>query len=157
VNDEFFKLNVVRDEWGQLVLTMKDGSVHRGVEPIRCFPLSDPDRTIALVDSEGHELINLPSLAVLNRNAREAIQRELVEREFAPVIRRIAATTAPNPPCQWTVETDRGSTTFQLESEDEIRRLGGGAVIADTNGIRYRIQNIGALDIASQRIIRRLI
>jgi uncharacterized protein DUF1854 len=157
VNSEFFDLNVIQDQWGQLVLTLKDGTVHRGVDPIRCFPLTDPDRSIALVDLDGRELVNLPSLDVLNPTAREAIHRELVEREFAPVIWRITATSVPNPPCQWTVETDRGSTSFQLESEDDIRKLGQGAVIADSNGVRYKIQDISALDVHSQRIIRRLI
>ena len=154
---DFAGLNVIQDEWGQLVLTLTDGTVHRGVEPIRCFPLSDPEHSIALVDGEGHELVNLPSLDVLNPTTRAVISHELVEREFAPLIWRILTTSAPNPPCQWTVETDRGSTSFQLESEDDIRKLGTGAVIADSHGIRYKIQDISALDVQSQRIIRELI
>lgn len=157
MNSDYIEIQVIQDQWGQLVLTLKDGTVHQGVEPIRCFPLSDPEHSIALVDGDGRELINLPSLDVLNPTAREAILRELTEREFAPVIWRISATSAPGPPCVWTVETDRGLTSFQLESEDDIRRLGSGAVIADSHGIRYKIKDISALDVQSQRIIRRLI
>ena len=154
----FSDLNFSKNEWGQLVLRQGDGTEHHGVEPVRCFPLSDPERTIALLDPDGRELINLPNLEVLNPDARVVVQRELVEREFMPIIRRIVATSVPNPPCRWDVETDRGSTSFQLESDDDIRRLGkSGAVIADSNGIRYKIQDIGELDAHSQRIIRRLI
>ncbi len=152
------EVNFRKNEWGQLVLRLVDGTEHPGVEPVRCFPLSDPERTIAVLDTEGRELLNLPSLDVLNPAAREIVQRELVEREFIPVIRRIIATSVPNPPCRFDVETDRGSTSFQLESDDDIRRMGSsGAVIADSNGIRYKILDIGALDAHSQRIIRRLI
>lgn len=157
-NENFAGLEFHTDEWGQLVLTMPDGTRHAGIEPVRCFPLTAPDRLIALLDAGGRELVNLPSLDVLAPAARDVIRRELVEREFIPVIRRIVATSVPNPPCRWDVETDRGFASFQLESEDDIRRLGeDGAVLADTNGIRYRIPEIGRLDARSQRMIRRLI
>jgi hypothetical protein len=154
-NIQYSKLRFHHDEWGQLVLTLADGSLRAGIEPIRCFPLSDPARTIALLDAEGHELLNLPNLDVLDSAARDVLQRELAAREFVPVIRRIVATNAPNPPV---VETDRGQTSFQLESDDDCRRLGEqGAVIADSNGIRYSIPDISRLDAASQRILRRLV
>jgi hypothetical protein len=157
-NADFSGLVFSKNEWGQLVLTLPDGTVRAGVEPIRCFPLTDPDRSIAIVDADGHELANLPSVNVLNPAAAEFVRRELTEREFMPTIQRIVATSTPNPPCRWDVETDRGSTSFQLESEDDLRKLGAtGAVVADTNGIRYVIPNINQLDAASQRTIRRLL
>jgi hypothetical protein len=158
VNVDFAQLQFSKNDWGQLVLTLPDGAVHAGVEPIRCFPLSDPDRTISIVDADGHELVNLPTLAVLNPSAHDLVRRELTEREFMPTIQRIVTTSAPSPPCRWDVETDRGMTSFQLESEDDIRKLGpSGAVVADANGIRYLLSDINQLDAASQRTIRRLI
>jgi len=158
VTENYTELNFHKNEWGQLVLRLSDGTEEHGVEPVRCFPLSDPDRMISIVDSEGHERVILPSLEVLNQTAREILRRELVEREFAPEIQRITATSVTNPPCRWDVVTDRGTTSFQLESEDDIRRLGPtGAVIADSNGIRYKIPDIARLDQHSQAIIRRLI
>lgn len=158
MNVDFKSLQFANNEWGQLVLTLPDGTRHAGVEPIRCFPLSDPDHLIAILDAEGRELINIPSVEVLNPDARGIVSRELTEREFVPSIRRIVVTSAPNPPCQWTVDTDRGQTSFQLESDDDIRRSGsGGAVVCDSNGIRYKIPDIGKLDASSQRTIRRLI
>ena len=158
MNTDFAELTFRKNEWGQLVLSLPDGTEHPGVEPVRCFPLSDPDRAIAIIDSEGRELFNLPNLYALNPPARDIVRRELAEREFVPVILRIAAVSAPFPPCRWDVETDRGSTSFQLESDDDIRRLGShGTVIADSHGIRYKIPDIGGLDSFSQRTIRRLI
>jgi len=154
----FAELTIHRDDWGQLVLTLPDGTRHSGVEPVRCFPLSDPTHAIALLDIEGHEILNLPSLDVLAPSARETLQHELAEREFVPVIRRIISASAPNTPCQLDVETDRGRTSFHLESDDDCRRLGPQAVlIADSNGVRYSIPDIGRLDGGSQRIVRRLV
>ena len=154
----FSELTLHRDAWGQLVLTLPDGSQHSGVEPVRCFPLTDPTHAIALLDVEGHEILNLPSLDVLTPAARDVLQRELAEREFVPVIRRIVATSATSPPCRMDVETDRGRTSFQLESDDDCRRVGSLAVlIADSNGIRYSIPDINRLDAGSQRIVRSLV
>jgi len=156
--NSFAELTLDRNAWGQLELTLPDGTRHSGVEPVRCFPLSDPAHAIALLDAEGREILNLPSLEVLAPAAREILQRELAEREFVPVIRRIVATSALHPPCRWDVETDRGVTSFQLESEDDCRRLGPQSVlIADAHGVRYLIAEIGKLDASSQRTIRRIV
>ena len=152
------RLTFEHDPWGRLVLSLPDGTRHAGVEPVRCFPLTNPTHAIALLDGEGHEILNLPSLDVLAPAAREVLLCELAEREFVPVIQRVVATSALHPPCRWDVETDRGRTSFQLESEDDCRRLGPHAVlIADSNGIRYTIPRIDQLDAGSQRIVRRLV
>ena len=56
------------------------------------------------------------------------------------------------------VETDRGATSFLLESEDDVRKLGPHRVmIADSNGIRYTIPDVRKLDSHSQRIVQRLV
>lgn len=158
VDTNFADLSFRKNEWGQLVLVMSDGVEHAGIDPVRCFPLTDPEHVIALLDQEGKELINLPSLEVLNAESREFIQRELAERDFVPVIQKILTTSAPYPPCIWNVETDRGRTSFHLESEDDIRSLGKtGIVIADSNGIRYKILDISELDASSRRIVRQLV
>ena len=147
-----------RDEWGRLVLKTGDGKTYVGVEPVRCFPLSDPEKAIALLDPEGKEILTLPDLDSLNPAAKEALRLELASRDFVPVIQKVVSASNPIPPCQWSVETDRGSTSFLLESEDDVRKLGPNRVlIADSNGIRYTIPDLRKLDSHSQRIVQRLV
>ena len=151
------QLTFDRDSWGHLTLTLADGRTFAGVEPVRCFPLSDPEKVIALLDAEGHEILTLPDLDSLPHQSREILKSELASRDFVPVIQRVVLTTNPSPPCLWIVETDRGRTSFQLESEDDVRKLGPHRVmIADSHGIRYTIPDVRRLDASSQRIVQRL-
>ena len=147
-----------RDQWGRLTVTFGDGQTHAGVEPVRCFPLSDPQKAIALLDADGHELLTLPDMHALNPAARQFLENELASRDFVPVIQRVISASNPHPPCCWLVKTDRGETRFQLESEDDIRKLGPHRVmIADSHGIRYTIPDLRQLDAATQRIVQRLV
>ena len=146
-----------RDSWGRLVLATADGQTYVGVEPVRCFPLSDPLTMIALLDAEGHEILTLPATDSLNPSAKVFLEQELASRDFVPAIRRVVSTSNPNPPCRWSVETDRGETSFQLESEDDVRKIGPHRImIADSNGLRYTIPDLRTLDAATQRIVQRL-
>jgi hypothetical protein len=147
-----------RDEWGRLVLIASDGQQHVGVEPVRCFPMSDPTSAIAFLDADGREVVTVTDMSQLNDAARRTLETELTSRDFVPVIQKIISTTNPSPPCQWSVMTDRGTTQFQLESEDDIRKLSPDrVVIADSNGVRYEIRNVRDLDAHSKRIVQRLV
>jgi hypothetical protein len=151
-------LTFERDEWGRLVLKTGDGKSYVGVEPVRCFPLSDPEKAIALLDPEGKEILTLPDMDSLNLAARDSLRSELAARDFVPVIQKVVSASNPSPPCQWSVQTDRGATSFLLESEDDVRKLGPHRVmIADSNGIRYTIPDVRKLDSHSQRIVQRLV
>ena len=61
-------------------------------------------------------------------------------------------------PSTWTVETDRGNTSFVLKGEEDIRRLKGNALlIAASEGVQYRIADMTALDKASRRLLERFL
>jgi len=151
-------ISLHHNAWGQLVLTLPDGAVHEDVEPYRCFPWSSPQSAIALVNHEGHELINLPELSALPDDTRRLLEADLAEREFVPVIQRIVKSSGLWPPCEWEVLTDRGPAKLTIESEDDVRRQGShGALIADATGLRYLIPDARALDAASLRYLGRLL
>jgi hypothetical protein len=144
------------DAFGRLVLTMSDGARHVGVTPVRGFPISDPQRGLALCTAEGRELVWIDDLAELSPETRAALEAELRECEFLPQIRRVIRVSLQTDPCQWEVETDRGRTAFLLKSEDDVRRLPNNrALVMDAHGIRYLIADTKALDRHSRRILER--
>lgn len=146
------------DAWGRLVMLTEDGREHVGVATVRLFPLSDPDHWISLVDAAGSELLCLESLEHLPPRARQILEEELEQREFLPIIRRIERVSTHEDPSQWLVETDRGDTTFYVNHEDDVHRLGNhAAVIIDAHGIRYLIPDTRRLDSASRRILDRYV
>ena len=146
-----------RDAWGQLVLTCADGRRLAGVEVVRAFPISAPGESVSICDADGHELLCIDDLSALPPRLQEAIERELSDREFTPIVVRIESVQADADPSQWRVLTNRGPTTFLMEdSDNDVRRLGPNRILlVDVHGIRYLILDAGRLDAASRRILDR--
>ncbi|HWA98023.1 MAG TPA: DUF1854 domain-containing protein [Pirellulales bacterium] len=144
------------DAWGRLVLIDAEGERHVGVEPVRAFPISDPQHWISIVDSDGRELVSIETLDQLPTATRKVLEEDLVRREFVPVIVRIERVSSGSDPSEWHVTTDRGATRFLVKSEEDIRRLGPSRVlIIDDHGVRYSIPDVGRLDAASRRLLER--
>jgi Domain of unknown function (DUF1854) len=148
-------LRLAYDSFGRLVLTLPSGESFAGVVPVRGFPFSAPSEWISFCDERGRELYCLADMAELPADARTLLERDLSRREFMPVIERIVEISRGAEPTEWHVMTDRGAATFKLTSEDHIRRLGAGAVVVDSRGIRFRLPDLGILDARSRRLLRR--
>jgi hypothetical protein len=143
---------LTRNSYGKLVLTHQSGMMHEGVVPIRAFPITDPDHGIALIDSQGHEVMWINQLEDLPQNHRELIESELAQREFMPKIKRVLKVSSFITPNTWQVETDRGETVFVLKGEEDIRRLSATSlIITDNHGIHFLIQDRLALDRHSRK------
>ncbi len=126
------------------------------MEPVRGFPVSDPDYGVSIVDDNGGELVWIRRLKDLPAQLRELIEQELDQLEFMPVLSRIVRISANSEPCEWDVETDRGRTTFLLKTDEDVRRIDDRrAMITDSNGIPYLIDDIDALDQKSRRYLER--
>lgn len=148
------KFTLHRDEWDQLTLADQAGHRHVGVEVVRAFPLTDPQHAISILDRNGHEIMYLESLDSLPAETREMLETALSQREFVPIIRRILNSPPDTEPTQWQVETDRGVTTFQLESENDVHRVGSSQItVVDSHGIHYVIPDIRRLDAHSRRVL----
>ncbi len=153
---ESVSLSLAYDAFGRLVLTLPTGEQHCGVVPVRGFPFSSPGTCISFCDEHGHEVFFLSELTQLAPTVRQLLEADLARREFIPVIRSIYSVSAGAEPTDWHVLTDRGETRFVLNNEDNIRRMGPhGALITDSHGIRFRIEDSRALDAHSRRILRR--
>jgi len=144
---------VERNEAGQLVVRLAGRE-----EPVvdarvaRCFPWSMPDVLISVRDSDGKEVALLESLDVLDANARQVVERELREKVFNPVIRRVTGYKNEFGVASLTAETDRGPVTFQIRSRDDVRRLSATrALFRDADGNTYELPDFEALDRESRK------
>jgi len=147
-----------RDAWGRPVLTDAQGRQFAGVEVMRAFPITDPRRAVSLCDADGNEILWIDSLDDLPAPLRHMLEEELDRRHFLPRIRRIVRIDGISEPASWEVETDRGFTTFQLRSDEDVRRLTGNRVlVVDSHAIRYLIPDVAALDSVSRRLLARYV
>ena len=145
-----------RDAFARLVMIDAAGQEHVGVEVVRAFPISQPDRWISICDADGHEIVALDHIRQLSPEIREVLLGELAQREFVPVIRRIVKVWNQTDPQEWQVVTDRGPTSFCVDSDEDIRRIEPRQVlIVDGHGIRYLILDTAQLDARSRRILDR--
>ena len=147
------QFSLQRNAAGRLVLTKANGETHVGVEPVRTFPISDPDRFISLVDSHAHELLCISDLEDLPADIASFIRQEMADREFLPRIERIVRVKQHKDPHEWEVITDRGPVEF-LFHDDDIRRLSPTrAILVDMHGVRFYIPDSRQLDPKSRRIL----
>lgn len=142
------------DARGRLVAEDMTKNRHVGLSAVRLFPMSDPDNWISVFDHSGKELCCIPSIAKLPESSANAIRTTLTISEFIPVIERIVHISSNDPPCRWTVETDRGGTEFIINDEKDLRRLSQWSVlIVDARGIRYSIPDTRKLNAYSRRAV----
>ncbi len=147
-----------RQPSGRLQFTNAQGELHEGVVPVRAFPLVAPDEGISLVSTEGRELVWIEQLQVLPEEMRALLQAELALRDFVPEITQLKSVSSFGTPSVWTVQTDRGDTTFVLKGEEDIRRLAGSALlIAAGDGVQFSIADMRTLDRASRRLLERFL
>lgn len=152
------RFSLERNPRRQLVLTDSDGTRHVDVEAIRAFPLTDPRHHISILDEKGREVLFIESIDEVPEPERAALEDALSQREFVPEIRKVLNTPEHTEPSTWQVETDRGVTTFELESEDSVHRRDGRRVsIVDTHGIRYEIPDVNRLDHHGRKVLERFL
>jgi hypothetical protein len=156
--DDSSELRLERNAFGRLVLTAPDGVAHDGVVPVRAFPIAAPDEGVSIVGTDGRELRWIERLSALPAATRTLLEEELASREFMPVIRQITGVSTFSTPSTWSVETDRGATSFVLKGEEDIRRLGNGALlIIDSHGIQFLVRDRLALDRRSKKLLERFL
>ena len=147
-----------RNALGKLVLTTANGDVIDNVVPVRAFPVQVPNGQISLVGPDGHEVAWIERLEDVPEAARLLIEEELRLREFTPVIQRLLEVSSFATPSQWTVETDRGRTSFVLKGEEDIRRLSRDVLLVlDSHGVQFLIRQPQQLDRHSRKLLDRFL
>lgn len=154
---------LTRNAFGQLELTLEDGTCHVGVTPVRAFALSAPDEGISLVSTSGQELVWIDRISDLPPDIWQLVVDELSQRDFMPTIERINTVSSYATPSEWDVSTNRGKTTLVLKGEEDIRRLnlyGPGTqslIISDSHGVQYFVPNRMDLDRHSKKMLDRFL
>lgn len=152
--DPGFQLRI--DPFGRLIYRDADGREFTDAVPVRAYPITDPSHWIIICDAQGRELRCIEDLATLPAEVCTMLEDELARREFIPQIRRVILVSSYLEPAEWEVDTDRGHTRFVLKTEDDVRRLGPhGALIQDSQGVRYLVPDTRHLDPYSRRAVDR--
>ena len=141
---------------GMLDFINADGVRFEKARPIRLFPFTEPGAWISIVSADGKELALVEHLEDLPEAQQKTLRDALAGREFVPVIRSIDKVARAATGYTWYVTTDRGATTFQIESDESIQQLGDSRlVVVDQRNTRYLIPDINALDKKSRQRLER--
>ena len=140
-------VKISRNQFAELEAELPDGSVHAPVEPVRTFPLTQPDQYISLLDAHKNELGLIEDINQLQKADQTLLTEELQKCYFMPRITKIHSLEGQFGVTQWEAETDSGSVFFDLRSRNDITSLDGGRIlIRDIDGNRYEIANYHQLD-----------
>ena len=150
---EYPRFRVFYDESGELRFCRGAGPVVP-VRPVRCLPLSDPERWISLVDRNGQPVQTIPCLSDLDRESRACLEQELERRSFVPRVLRILSAREEFGVLFLEVATDRGNRRLQVANRENIRFVSPARVlIQDQDGNRYDIPSIPELDRRSRGLL----
>ena len=140
-------VKISRNQFAELEAELPDGSAHAPVEPVRTFPLSQPDQYISLLDADKNELGLIEDIKQLNKTDQTVLAEELEKCYFMPKITKIHDLAGRFGVTEWAAETEVGLVSFDLRSRNDITSLDGGRVlIKDIDGNRYEIVNYHRLD-----------
>ena len=133
---------------------LADGTIVKNLIPMSLFPLSEDNKNIVILDDKHKEIFYIDDLQQLEPALANDIQVALLRNRFILKLLKIHKASSLRPPAEWKVLTDRGESSLVFSSEEAIRRLPeDGALIQDSQGIRYLVPKIGSLDSTSRKVI----
>lgn len=157
VNKDKFYLSRKGD---QVFLRFVGDEAEMPVRILLVAPLSDEQRTVSIMhQTEKRELALLYTLDTIGEKERQIIQNEIKRRYFFPKIQAILDINIHLGDYYWDVLTDRGPRKFLLNSPAmNIRWLSDQRLLlSDSEGIKYELENIQALDHDSRDWVDRIL
>ena len=132
-----------------------DGRIVTDLEPRRLFPVSGGDRYITLLDKKGKEQAIIRDVNNLLPESAEIILAVLHEYYMIPEITAVLDINEKYGSNTWTVMTERGERTFQIQNRhSDVKQLYDGRIlIRDTNDNRYEIPDWTKLDKHSKHVL----
>lgn len=121
----------------------------------RMFPFETPDEYISVLDRDGKEYGVIRRLSDLDAEQREIVGHELDRKYLCPEITRIYSVKEKLGTSYWQVETENGRMRFSMQDtyKNIIRVSETRIILNDSDGNRYSIKDVSALDRKSYRKI----
>ena len=148
---------VERDADGKVIVHL-----NRQDEPLadarlaRYFPWSLPDAYVSVRDKDGKEVVMLRTLDELDPGSREIVEQELADKIFNPKILQVLQVKREFGLSSISAITDRGEVLFQVHGRDDVRLLSPTrALFRDVDGNTFELPDVGELDPASRKMLRR--
>ncbi len=138
-------------------LTVEDDRSVLRVHALRAFPLSHPERIVELFAGGEDGVIGmLEDVGALAAPDRRAMEECLRRDRILPEVKRIVSVEERRHIVLWVLETDRGTTAFDMDKvyENVRRQPAGDIVLTDVVGNRYHVYP-ETLDAASREILER--
>jgi hypothetical protein len=134
-----------------------DGMVYRDVEPIKPFPLSNPNYIILRSKSSGKDICIIPDIRILDESSLKNLEYVINKKYFIPVIVKINEITHTGEFFICNVKTDKGDRLFKVWGRRNVFRLGNTIVIFDSDENLYLIENYEKLDKRSKEELMKII
>ncbi|MCC7495665.1 MAG: DUF1854 domain-containing protein [Fimbriimonadaceae bacterium] len=147
------ELTFERTPGGVLRLHQADRS-HLRVAVVRVLPLSQPEGYLSIRNGD-REVGILRQLEAIEPAQREMLRAELDRRYFRPLIEQVTKLQDVSGTFRWQVVTDRGSLEFSSTHPRQscVAVTESRWAISDTDGNRYEIRDLGALDRRSRALL----
>lgn len=148
---------------GSLEMQLGDGTLHRGVCAVQCFPASEPGDFISLSvadrDGKEHEIGIVRSLNHWPAESQALIRAALDRRSFQRRVEAIRNIKVRHGCLEFDVECDHGPAQFTMQwSQSRVQDFGErGRILLDLDDNRYLIPNVDALPIRQRELLQRFI
>lgn len=136
-------------------MLLPDGTCVEKLSPRRLFPTSDAEHYISLLDTDGHEHAIVCDISELPRESASVLRDVLREYYIIPKITAVLDIHEKGGGDRWTVMTDRGKHSFQIQSRlADIKSYDGGRILfRDASDNRYEIPDWRKLDQHSRHLL----
>jgi hypothetical protein len=144
-----------RKEDGRLQVLGQGDDDWREVSLARLFPLTEPEKWVAVLDKDGKEIGVLEDFKGMPHESLLLVREHLERRYLVPEILHITSCRTRSDLVEWNVETNRGDITILTRNlRDNVQRpFPNRLALTDVEGNRYDIPDIEALDPISRRLL----
>ncbi len=144
------------DNSNDTLILYLNGVACRDVDPIKPFPLSNPNYVIFRSKSSGEDICIIPDIRMLDENSLKNLEYAINKKYFIPIIMKINEITYTGEFFICDVKTNKGDRLFKVRSRRNVFRLGNAIVIFDSDENLYLIENYKNLDRKSKEELMKI-